>query len=117
MVTASDGRPSPVTSQPFSAPAAAPASSTVATHSENGQPACHSTPSSALASPSTEATDRSISPATTSSVSASAISAISVRLASRLPRLAVLRNSGDSSRPSSSEASSSATSMASQLRK
>jgi hypothetical protein len=77
MVTASDGSPSRVTSQPFTAPATAPASRTTGMISSIAQPASHSAPSSALARPSTEATDRSISAATITNVSGRAMIAIS----------------------------------------
>ncbi len=77
MVTASEGRPSRVTSRPLSAPQAAPTRTTTGRMVSSGQPAVHSQPISALDSPSTEATDRSISAAAMTSVSGSAIRAIS----------------------------------------
>ncbi len=77
IVTARDGRPSLVTSRPLTRPHTAPRTITVGMIASIVHPAFHSSPITALDRPSTDATDRSISPATTTSVSGSAISATS----------------------------------------
>src|SRR4051812_36560281 len=55
IVTASDGRPSRVTSRPLNAPHTAPAATQIGMIASSGRPAFHSTPISALDSPSTDA--------------------------------------------------------------
>lgn len=92
MVTASEGSPTRVTSQPFSSPPAAPANRQMGTISSNAKPACQSEPASALDSPSIDATERSTCPATTSRVIGRAISAISETSPSAAERLSVLAN-------------------------
>ena len=82
IVTASDGRPNRVTRKPLKAPHSAPAPMHSGDIASTG-PAFHRSPMIALDSASTEATDRSISAAITTSASGSAISAISRGRASR----------------------------------
>src|SRR6478735_8741436 len=77
MVTASDGSPTLVTSQPLRRPPATPTRSTTGTIVSNAQPASQRAPVSALPRPSMEATDRSTCPATTRRVIGSAMIATS----------------------------------------
>src|SRR5579863_6972535 len=101
--------------KPLKNPASAPNMSTSTMTTGIGNPICHSTPINALEAPSTEATDKSISAATMMSVIGSAISAISVKSASMLPRLALLMNIGESTVPNTSDSTSTMPSAASQV--
>src|SRR5688572_8672762 len=77
MVTASDGRPKPVMNKPLTAPNAAPSSRLIAISAGSElTPLTHSWPITVQVSPSTLATDKSISPVMTMSVIGRAISAI-----------------------------------------
>ena len=76
-VTTSDGRSSPVTSSPLSAPARAPVASAAVIAAGSAKPAWTSTPSTTLASARMLATERSISRAMMSSTSGKARSAFS----------------------------------------
>src|SRR5215207_5113687 len=95
IVTASDGRPSRVTSMPLNAPHSAPATRQIGIISSSGSPRFQRSAISALDSASTEATERSISAATITSVSASAISATSEKSSEPVVKESVVRNSGD----------------------
>src|SRR5688572_11786871 len=76
MVTASDGSPNTVTNTPLTAPSTAPsASESRMSSGSDVTPAAHNQPSTVHVSPTTLATDRSISPVMTTSASGSAISA------------------------------------------
>ena len=77
IVTASDGRPSLVTRIPLNAPATMPTTSTVGMIAPIGQPWLQRYPTSALESPRIDATERSISPVITISVSGSVMIATS----------------------------------------
>src|SRR3954451_6892382 len=90
MVTASEGSPSLVTSSPFTAPSTAPSSRQSGMIVSSGRQTSHSLPITALLRPTMLATDRSISPVTTISVSGRAISAMTTRSSSRNPRFRVL---------------------------
>ena len=70
IVTASEGSPSRVTSTPLKAPHSAPAARQMGMISSSGRPEFQSSAISALESARTEATERSISAATMTSVSA-----------------------------------------------
>src|SRR3954447_11342328 len=117
MVTASDGRPSRVTSTPLKAPHSAPATMHSGMMSSSGRPAFHSAAITALDSPSTDAIERSISAATTTSVSGSAISAISEKSSEPVVNESLVRNCGEIAWPIGSSRTSSATSSASQRRR
>src|SRR3954464_27573 len=90
MVTASEGSPSLVTSSPFTATSTAPSSRQSGMIVSSARPPSHSLPITALLRPTMLATDRSISPVTTISVSGRAISAMTTRSSSRNPRFRVL---------------------------
>ena len=77
IVTASDGRPMRVTRKPFTAPRNAPRTTAAIIAGQIGQPCLKSSAMRTPDKPSIEATDRSISPVTTSKVSGSAMIAIS----------------------------------------
>src|SRR5262245_9183452 len=79
MVTASDGNPKRVTNRPLSAPSAAPSSRQIPISSGSEEtPQTQSWPSTTQVRPSMLATDRSISPVMTTSVSGSAMSRIGI---------------------------------------
>ncbi len=80
IVTAIDGSPSLATSTPLSAPPSAPTASAATIASPMGQPWLCSWPMTQPDRPSIEATDRSISPVITMSMSGSAMMAISPML-------------------------------------
>src|SRR5689334_14396393 len=92
IVTASDGRPSLVTSRPLTRPAARPTSTRTAKMASIGQCLAHRNPSSALDMPSIDATERSISPLMTISVMGSAMIATSPDVTSMLKMFPVVRN-------------------------
>lgn len=84
MVTASDGRPKPVTKRPFTAPSTAPSSTTRTQINSRDSPLeSQSCPISVLHSPTMLATERSISPVITIRVIGSAMSASGIRSSSR----------------------------------
>src|SRR4051794_8524774 len=95
IVTASDGRPSRVTSRPLTMPQAAPTAMHSTMISSIGWPAFQSLPITALDSASTDATDRSISAATTTSASGSAMSATSERSSDAVVNESADRKSDD----------------------
>src|SRR5215472_15682017 len=99
IVTARLGSPSRVTSRPLTAPAARPTMATVMKTAGIGQPSFHSTPSRALAMPRIDATDRSISPLITISVSGSVMIAISPLDRPTLNRLPPVRKCGEADEP------------------
>ena len=76
MVTASDGSPTYATRKPLSAPQARPTSRAASAATGTEVPWSTSVPSMTLLSPTTLATERSISPVTMISVIGSAISRI-----------------------------------------
>src|SRR3954462_12606525 len=114
IVTASDGRPSRVTSRPLNAPHSPPATMQIGMISSSGRPPFHSGAMSALDSPSTEAIDRSISAAITTRVNGSAMSAISEKSSEPVVNESLVRNSGEIACPIGSSRTNSATSSASQ---
>src|SRR3954469_14210706 len=114
IVTASDGRPSRVTSRPLNAPHSPPATMQIGMISSSGRPPFHSAAMSALDSPSTEAIDRSISAAITTRVNGSAMSAISEKSSEPVVNESLVRNSGEIACPIGSSRTNSATSSASQ---
>src|SRR5688572_5652022 len=89
IVTASDGSPTLVTRKPLNAPRTAPRSRTIGMIASSGRPANQSLPMTALDRPTVLATERSISPVTTMSVSGSAMSAMTATSRSRNPALRV----------------------------
>ena len=79
MVTASDGSPKRVTNTPLTAPSVPPSSRQIPTSSGSEEtPQTHSWPSTTQVRPSMLATDRSISPVMTTSVSGSAMRTIGI---------------------------------------
>src|SRR3954452_1509925 len=114
IVTASDGRPKRVTSTPLKAPHSAPATRQSGMISSTGRPWFHSDAAIALDSASTEATDRSISAAMTTSASGSAISATSERSSEPVVKESVVRNSEEMPWPAISMITIRPTSRASQ---
>ncbi|MDT4861672.1 hypothetical protein FQZ97_962870 [compost metagenome] len=80
MVTTMEGSFQRVTSQPLSAPQAAPVTKAASTMVPTPAPACMAKPMAIEASAMMAAMDRSISPPITSSAMASAISAFSEKL-------------------------------------
>src|SRR5580704_8678529 len=99
IVTASEGRPTRVTSSPLIRPATIPSSATTTKMASIGQWWLHRTPSSALDMPRIEATDRSISPLMTISVIGSAMIAISPEVTPVLKKLPLVRNWGEVTAP------------------
>src|SRR4051812_4548193 len=89
IVTASEGSPTFVTRKPLKAPRTAPRSRTSGRIDSSGRPANQSLPMTALDSPTMLATERSISPVMTMSVSGRAMSAITTTSSSRKPTLRV----------------------------
>src|SRR3954454_7295921 len=114
IVTASDSRPSRVTSRPLNAPHSPPATMQIGMISPSGRPPFHSAAMSALDSPSTEAIDRSISAAITTRVNGSAMSAISEKSSEPVVNESLVRNSGEIACPIGSRSTNSATSSVSQ---
>src|SRR3954470_17546383 len=114
IVTASDGRPSRVTSRPLNAPQSPPATMQIGMISSSGRPPFHSAAIIALDRPSTEAIERSISAAITTSVSGSAMSAISEKSSEPVVNESLVRNSGEIACPIGSSRTNSATSSVSQ---
>jgi hypothetical protein len=112
-VTTSDGSCSPVTSRPLKPPQAAPTTSATTIASQSGTPAATSAPSTALASPRIEATDRSIWPAMMIIVSGTAMIAFSIRSAVTRERVVLDMKVGESAAPSTAVPASSSTSSAS----
>src|ERR1019366_6072475 len=99
IVTASEGRPTRVTSSPLISPATIPSSATITKMASIGQWWLHRTPSSALDMPRIEATDRSISPLMMISVIGSAMIAISPEVTPVLKKLPLVRNWGEVTAP------------------
>src|SRR5689334_8781415 len=90
MVTAREGSPSRVTSRPLTSPHTTPSTRHSGMIVSIAMPSFHNLPITAPDRPAVEATDRSISPATTRSVIGSAISAIGSVLPIRNERLRAL---------------------------
>src|SRR5690348_16958051 len=99
IVTASEGRPTRVTSRPLISPARIPASATTRKMASIGQCLAHRNPSRALDMPRIDATDRSISPLITISVMGSAMIAISPEVTPVLKKLPGVRNCGEDMPP------------------
>src|SRR4051812_23969221 len=90
MVTARDGSPSRVTSRPLTRPHTTPSSRHSGMICSMAMPSFHSLPITAPDRPAVDATDRSISPETTSRVMGSAISAMGRVLPIRNDRFSAL---------------------------
>src|SRR4051794_13254075 len=114
IVTASDGRPSRVTRTPLKAPHSAPARTQTGMIVSIGWLWFHRYAISALDSASTDATDRSISAATMTIVSGSAIRATSERSSEPVVNESVVRNSDEITCPATAMTTNRPTSSVSQ---